>query len=160
MEGSRIPVLVLAYVAIHAIFILGMSCPLVSDGTPRLQLWQLYLTATSSRCKKCTDSDMVKAMKAVEDETLSISHAAAKFDVPRKTLGRLVEGKDKTRKKPRSSTVLTTEEEDALEAYLVYMAQCVFPLTRTMTNMLAWAVAKQSGIAHCFQVNTANSPQD
>ena len=51
---------------------------------------------------------------------------------------------------PGPSTVLTAEEEDALQSYLIYMAQRGFPLTRTMTKAFAWAIAKRSGKADRF----------
>ena len=46
---------------------------------------------------------------------------------------------------PRPSTVLTSKDDDALVSYLVYMAQHGFPLTRTLTKVLAWAIAVRSG---------------
>jgi len=93
---------------------------------------------------------MVAAMQAVEKEELTISAAAAKFKVSRKTLDNCIKGRVQHGTAPGPSTVLTAEEEHALQSYLIYMAQHVFPLTRTMTKAFAWAIAKCSGKAEQF----------
>ena len=59
---------------------------------------------------------MVSAMKAVEDKEMNISAAAAKFSVPRKTLGDRLKGHVKHEKKPGVDRVLTVEEEVGLAA--------------------------------------------
>ena len=48
------------------------------------------------------------------------------------------------------STVLSSTEEDALESYLIYMANCGFPLTCTMVKAFAWSIAFKFGKAGCF----------
>ena len=48
-------------------------------------------------------------------------------------------------KKSGRTTILTPEEEESLTQYLLYMAECGFPLTRTMVKAFAWAIAKHSG---------------
>ena len=100
--------------------------------------------------KQWNDDDMVAAMQAVEKKELTISAAATRFNVPRKTLDDRIKGRVQHGTTPGPSTVLTTEEEDALESYLIYMAQRGFPLTRTMTKAFAWAIAKRSGKADRF----------
>ena len=45
-------------------------------------------------------------------------------------------------------------EEDALVAYLLYMADLGFPLTRTMVKAFAWALAKRSGNGDHFNAET------
>ena len=73
-------------------------------------------------------------------------NAASKMNkVPRKTLNDRVKGNVKHGRKPGVGTVLTAEEENSLEQYLVYMAKCGFPLTRTMVKGFAWAIAKHVG---------------
>ncbi len=45
-------------------------------------------------------------------------------------------------------------EEDALVAYLLYMADRGFPLTRTMVKAFAWTLAKWSGNGDRFNAET------
>ena len=94
--------------------------------------------------KKWIDENMLAAMQAVEKE-LTVAAAAIRFKVARKTLEDRVKGRVKHGTAPGPKTVLTAEEEDVLVAYLVYMAERGFPLTRTMTKAFAWAIAKRSG---------------
>ncbi len=96
------------------------------------------------------DDDMVKAMKAVKDDGVSLRSAAINFNVPRKTLEDRVKGKTQHGVKPGPKTVLTKEEEDSLVSYLVYMSKCGFPLTRTMIKAYAWAISKRSGTSERF----------
>ena len=84
--------------------------------------------------KKWKDEDMVSVMTAVKEQKLTISKAAATFNVPRKTLDDRIKGLVKHGSKPGPSTALTSEQEDALEAYLFYMAEHGYPLTRTMVK--------------------------
>ena len=91
-----------------------------------------------------SDEDMVAAMSAVHDQSLTVTQAARKYNVPRKTLDDRIKKKVVHGNHPGPSTVLTSKE-DALVSYLVYMAQHGFPLTRTLIKALAWAIAVQSG---------------
>ena len=88
---------------------------------------------------------MVAALEAVTASELTISAAASRFSVPRKTLDDRVKGRVKHGSKPGVSTVLTPTEEEALESYLIYMANRGFPLTRTMVKAFAWSIAKRLG---------------
>ena len=51
---------------------------------------------------------------------------------------------------PGPSTALTSEQENALESYLFYMAEHGYPLTRTMVKAYRWAIAKRSGSGDRF----------
>ena len=107
--------------------------------------------ALATKRKQWNNDGMVAAMKAVENEELPISAAASKFKVPRKTLDDRIKGRVQHGTAPGPSTVLTAEEEeDALQSYLIYMAQHGFPLTRTITKAFAWAITKRSGKAERF----------
>ena len=88
---------------------------------------------------------MVAALEAVTASELTISAAASRFSVPRKTLDDRVKGRVKHGSKSGVSTVLTPTEEEALESYLIYMANRGFPLTRTMVKAFAWSIAKRLG---------------
>ena len=50
--------------------------------------------------------------------------------------------------KPGRSTILSSEEEEALCNYLLYVAERGFPLTRRMVMAFAWVMAKRNGKAH------------
>ncbi len=100
--------------------------------------------------KQWSNDDMVAAMQVVEKKTLTVSCAAVKFNVPRKTLDDRVKGRVDHGMTPGPRTVLTAKEEEVLVSYLVHMAQRGFPLTRTMTKAFAWAIAKRSGTADRF----------
>ena len=99
---------------------------------------------TSHGPRKCwEDKNMVMAMNVVKEGGLSVSAAASRFSVPRKTLDDRVKGRVKHCSKPGVSTVLSSTEEDALESYLIYMANRGFPLTRTMVKAFAWSITQK-----------------
>ena len=52
--------------------------------------------------------------------------------------------------KPGPSTILSAEEEQTLEAFLFYMADHGYPLTKTMAKAYAWAIAKRVGTGDHF----------
>ena len=72
----------------------------------------------SGRRKKWADSDMVSAMRAVKMGQLTISAAAIKFSVPRKTLDDRIKGRIKHGSKPGVSTALSSIEEDSLVSHI------------------------------------------
>ena len=82
------------------------------------------------------DEDMVKAIESVRNGN-SVRGAAIEYSVPRKTLEDRVSGRVGHGAKPGVPTVLTEIEEDSLVTYLVHMASCGFPLTRTMVKAFA-----------------------
>ena len=104
----------------------------------------------SGRQKKWADSDMVSAMSAVKMGQLTVSAAAIKFSVPRKTLDDRIIGRIKHGSKPGVSTALSSIEEDSLVSYLIYMANRGFPLTRTMVKAIVWSIAKRCGMSNRF----------
>ena len=88
---------------------------------------------------------MVDAITAVKDQNLTVTAAARKHNVPRKTLDDQIKGKVMVYTHPGVSTVLTAEEESALVSCLVYMANRGYPLTHTLTKAFAMAFAIRSG---------------
>ena len=102
--------------------------------------------------KHWKDSDMQTAMKKVE-EGFSVNKAAKLSGVPRRTLDDRVKGRVAHGSRSGPRTVLTKEEEDALMAYLTYMAERGFPLTKKMVCAFAWAIAIRSGSGHRFSAN-------
>ena len=67
-------------------------------------------------------------MKAVQEEGMTVSGAAKQFQVPRKTLDDGIKGRVEHGSRPGPPTALSAEEEGALAAYLLYMAEHGFPL--------------------------------
>ena len=87
---------------------------------------------------------MEKALEAVQKNLTSVTTAANKFNVPRKTLDDRVKGRVVHGRKSGPGTILTPAEEDILCNYLIYMAQRGFPLTMKMVMAYAWSLAKKS----------------
>ena len=114
--------------------------------------------ADKPRRKQWEDKDMVSAISVVRKNDMTIYSAAAKFSVPRKTLDDRIKGLVKHGSKPGPSTILSAEEEQALEAYLFYMADHGYPLTKTMAKVYAWAIAKRVGTGDRF--NSEAGPGD
>jgi len=81
---------------------------------------------------------MVDTMKGVQKHKETVSAAARKYKVPRRTLADRIKGRVQLGINFGPSTVLTKEEEDALIAYLIYTG---FFLTAKMTTALTWAIA-------------------
>ena len=114
-----------------------MTCPL------------FYLVCSRMAKRKCWNpDDMQRAMDAVCNDKVTISDAARRFEVPRKTLDDRMKGLVQHGTNPGPKTVLTAVV--ALVQYLVYMAQRGFPLTRTMVMAFVWAIAKRTGKADRF----------
>ena len=93
---------------------------------------------------------MQDAMNDVQQEGTSVSAAARKFNIPRKTLDDRIKGRVRHGSRPGPSTALTAEDEDALATYLLYMAERGFPLTSNMAMAFAWAIARRSGTQNRF----------
>ena len=70
---------------------------------------------------------MVAAMNEVQEGNGTVSSIARKYNVPRRTLEDRVKGRVRHGKKQGPSTVLSKEEEDGLESYIVHMAKQGFP---------------------------------
>lgn len=107
-------------------------------------------SVTRVKRKKWDDKSMRDALKAVVDDRVSVSGAAKKFSVPRRTLDDRVKGRVRHGSCPGPKTALSKEEEGALCSYLIYMAERGFPLTPKMVMAFAWAIAIKSGRQHCF----------
>ena len=78
--------------------------------------------AEKKKRKQWKDNDMRSAMSAVNNRKITIYSAAANFNVPRKTLDDRIKGVVSHGTNPGPSTALTSEQENALESYLFYMA--------------------------------------
>ena len=77
----------------------------------------LRMTSASGDRRKMiqwSNESMEAAMEAVSGGEMSVSAAAKRFDVPRKTLDDRVKGRVRHGTKPGVSTVLSPEEETAL----------------------------------------------
>ena len=100
--------------------------------------------------RQWSDDDMISAIESVRTGNLTITVAASRFNVPRKSLDDRLKGRVVHGVKPGVSTVLSGEEESSLVYYLLHMAECGFPLTRTMVKAYAWSLAKRMGSGHRF----------
>ena len=85
---------------------------------------------------------MMAAMESVSSGKVTVTAASREFNVPRKTIDDRVKEKVTHGKKPGVNTVLTTQEEESQAKHLIYMAECGFPLTRTMVKAFGWAISK------------------
>ena len=81
---------------------------------------------------------------------LTVYKAAVTLKVPRKILDDRVKGHVKHGSKPGPTTLLSPDEEDALESYPFYMADRGYPLTRSMVKAYGWAIANRAGQGHRF----------
>ena len=88
----------------------------------------LYRMAVKSKVKsrdgprlKWNNDDMMAAMEAVSSNKVTITSAPRELNVPRKTIDDRVKGRVTHGKKPGVSTVLTTQEEESLAKYLIYV---------------------------------------
>uniref|UniRef100_A0A1X7V1N7 HTH psq-type domain-containing protein n=1 Tax=Amphimedon queenslandica TaxID=400682 RepID=A0A1X7V1N7_AMPQE len=68
------------------------------------------------------DVSMVKALKAVEEEGMSVRHASELFGVPKSTLYDRVSGRVQHRAHPGPSAYLMKEKEDELPRFLLRCA--------------------------------------
>ena len=104
--------------------------------------------------QKWSDDSMLAAVEAVRTSKMSISVAANWFKVPRKTqtLDDRLKGRVQHGTHPGVSTVLTVQEENSLINYLLHMAQCGFPLTRTMVKSLCLVDGK--ALWHCTPLSS------
>lgn len=81
------------------------------------------------------DVSMVKALKAVEEEGMSVRHASELFGVPKSTLYDRVSGRVQHGAHPGPSAYLTKEEEDELARFLLRCADIGYP--HTISQILA-----------------------
>ena len=79
--------------------------------------------SAAKKRKRWEETDMEKALEAVQKNLTSVTTAAKKFNVPRKTLDDMVKGHVVHGRKSGPGTILTPAEEDILCNYLIYIAQ-------------------------------------
>ena len=106
------------------------------------------------RRRQWDGEEMEAAMRAVQEEGMTVNAAAKQFRVPKKTLDDRIKGRVEHGSRPGPSTALTAEEESALAAYLLYMAEHGFPLSSKIAMGFAWAVSLHSGTQERFNLET------
>ena len=93
---------------------------------------------------KWQDEDMVAVIGDVKDYNLTVTAAARKHNVLRKTPDNRIKSKVVNGMHLRVSTALTAEKS-VLVVYIVHMAQRGYPLTHTLTKAFAMGIAVRSG---------------
>ena len=93
---------------------------------------------------------MLFAVRSVQDGK-GLREAARMHNVPVETLRRPVIGVVDIFCKPGPPTILTPEEESALEKHIVTMAELGFGLTRDDVIRLAFSIVEKSGRQHPFK---------
>ena len=93
---------------------------------------------------------MVGAVQSVQ-EGKGLREAARLYNVPIESLRRRVNGSVDLFCKPGPPTILTAEEETALEEYILTMAEMGFGLTRDDIMCLAFSIIEKSGRRNPFQ---------
>ena len=79
-----------------------------------------------------------------------LREASRLYNVPVETLRRQTTGKVELDCKPGPSTVLTKEEEDRLNTYLIQMAEMGFGLTSEDVMQMAYVIVDKSRQTHPF----------
>jgi len=92
-----------------------------------------------SKRKLWREEDMLRALRAVEEEGVSVRQAAKINNVPRMTLADRVKGRVTHGHKSGQGLLLTDQDEQALVQYCLYSAGHGFPLTKA--QLLAFATA-------------------
>lgn len=105
--------------------------------------------------KAWSNESMKAATESVLNEGRSIREAARLYNVPFETLRRRVNGSVEEGCRPGPSTVLTDDEEDQLERYLIQMSEMGFGLSREAVMHLAYTIVEKSQRKHPFKDETA-----
>eukprot|EP00111_Clytia_hemisphaerica_P014389 TCONS_00042389-protein len=105
---------------------------------------------------KYTDEDMENAIKEVKEKGMSLGKAQQLFGIPKQTLSDRINGRWGSTKIGRP-TELTSEEENALIFYILYMASIAHPLTVSQIKLFAWDIAKKHKNT---RFNKTNGPTD
>ncbi|KAG8196604.1 hypothetical protein JTE90_014163 [Oedothorax gibbosus] len=106
------------------------------------------------------ETKMAKAVEAVRAKKMGYLKASKEFQVPRATLFRLVNSKEKSAEVVASTTlgrkpVFPKELEDELQKYLIEMEAMFFGLTKRDVCSLAYQLAFRNNIPHPFKDEAA-----
>ena len=101
--------------------------------------------------KLWTEESMKAATNGVVNENLTVREASRLYNVPYETLRRRVNGSIEPGSRPGPATVLTEEEEDQLESYLIKMSDMGFGLSRDTVMHLAYKIVEQTQRKHPFK---------
>ena len=100
--------------------------------------------------KLWSEESMCAAVQSVQDGK-GLREASRLYNVPVETLRRRTTGKVELDCKPGPSTVLTKEEEDRLNTYLIQMAEMGFGLSSEDVMQMAYVIVDRSGRTHPFK---------
>ncbi|XP_064292309.1 uncharacterized protein LOC135309819 [Plodia interpunctella] len=106
-------------------------------------------TTTKKKRAQWTSQQMENAVKMVERGILSTYAAAARYNIPRRTLRNHLKSGSTTRKLGRS-TILTTEQEAGLVRRIIRLADVGVPMTSKMLRVQAFSFCKIKKIPNTF----------
>lgn len=107
--------------------------------------------------KQYSSEDLQAAVSAVKQSRLTRAEASREFHIPRKTIDDCIAGRWK-KHTHGPSRMLSEEEESTLVAYIKYMQDQGFPMTRTFIRRFVVAIVKKSNKATLF--NLEKGPSD
>ncbi|XP_053604140.1 uncharacterized protein LOC128671564 [Plodia interpunctella] len=106
-------------------------------------------TTTKKKRAQWTSQQMENAVKIVERGILSTYAAAARYNIPRRTLRNHLKSGSTTRKLGRSA-ILTTEQEAGLVRRIIRLADVGVPMTSKMLRVQAFSFCKIKKIPNTF----------
>ena len=101
--------------------------------------------------KLWTDESMQAVVSSVKNDSKTVCEASRLYNVPFESLRRRITESVELGCRPGPPTILTEEEEESLETYLVKMADMGFGLSPDTVKCLAFNIVEKSGRKHPFQ---------
>lgn len=112
------------------------------------------MSVSKQKRKLWSNESMKAAVESVESGT-GIREASRLYNVPIETLRRRVTGQVEIGCRPGPTTVLTKEEEDQVERYLIQMADMGFGLTSEAIMHMVYVIVEKCQRHHPFKNNKA-----
>lgn len=94
---------------------------------------------------KYSEDDLNSALQEINEGNLSLNSAAKKYGIPKGTLHNKITGKVPIQRKMGPDTVLTTEEEQKIETWILTKAKLGFPMHPDIVQDAVQKVLNSSG---------------
>ncbi|KAK7484845.1 hypothetical protein BaRGS_00023888 [Batillaria attramentaria] len=127
------------------------------DGPPVsicMDHWSIFVDCGPYRSRgNWSDEDLQRAMTAFGNGVMGLNKCARQYGVPKSTLKRHLDGKNKTAngfKKLGRNTMLTADLEQQLHDLILDMEGMFFGMTRKDLMELAFEVAEENRLPHPF----------